>query len=112
MSLAEFLGTVTHVLEGAGVPYMLTGSLASAFYAVPRATHDLDVVIATDEAGVDRVVQGLLDQGWYADRDAAREALSTRGQFTAIAPPAAGRRSGSGADGGVVGPRLPGALDR
>ena len=65
---------------------MLTGSLASAFYAVPRATQDIDVVIETGEEGVGRLVEGLLAAGWYADREAAMEAWRERGQFNAIEP--------------------------
>ncbi len=86
MSLTAFLRQVVETLDQAGVPYMLTGSLASAYYAVPRATQDLDVVIATEEAGVDQVVQGLGNVGWYVDREAALEAHRTRGQFNAIDP--------------------------
>jgi hypothetical protein len=33
-------------LEGAAIAYMLTGSFVSAVHGVPRATHDIDVVIA------------------------------------------------------------------
>ena len=86
MTLAAFLRRVVQILNDAGVPYMLTGSLASAYYAVPRATQDLDVVIETEESGIDRIVRGLLDAGYYVDRDAAREAWRTRGQFNAIDP--------------------------
>lgn len=86
MTLAAFLRRVVQILNDAGVRYMLTGSLASAYYAVPRATQDLDVVIETEESGIDRVVRGLLDAGYYVDRDAAREAWRTRGQFNAIDP--------------------------
>ena len=86
MSLRAFLQRIVEVLDEAGVPYMLTGSLASAFYAVPRATQDVDVVIETEEDGVDRLVRGLLLAGWYADRSAALEAWRGRGQFNAIEP--------------------------
>jgi len=86
VSLAAFLGKVVEILDEAGVPYMLTGSLASAYYAVPRATQDLDVVIAAEELGIERVVQGLLSAGCYVDRDGAVEAWRTRGQFNAIDP--------------------------
>lgn len=86
MSLAAFLRKVTEILDEAGVPYMLTGSLASAYYAVPRATQDLDVVIAAEAPGIERVVQGLLSAGCYVDRDAALEAGRTHGQFNAIDP--------------------------
>jgi len=86
MSLTAFLRGVVEILDDAGVPYMLTGSLASAYYAIPRATQDLDVVIATEEVGINHVFQGLQKAGWYVDRDAAIEAYRTRGQFNAIDP--------------------------
>jgi hypothetical protein len=86
MSLTAFLRQVIEILDEAGVPYMLTGSLASAYYAIPRATQDLDVVIATEEAGVEEVVRGLQKADWYVDGHAALEAYRTRGQFNAIDP--------------------------
>ena len=86
MSLAAFLARVVEVLDEAEVPYMLTGSLASAFYAVPRATQDIDVVIETQREGLDRLIEGLLAAGWYADRDAAVDAWQGQGQFNAIEP--------------------------
>jgi hypothetical protein len=86
MSLTGFLQRVIGILDEAGVPYMLTGSLASAYYAIPRATQDLDVVIATEKDGVEKVVQGLQNAEWYVDRNAALEAHRTRGQFNAIDP--------------------------
>lgn len=86
MSLTDFLRRVVEVLDQAGVPYMLTGSLAAAYYAVPRATQDIDVVIDTEEPGLDRLVEGLLSAGWYVDRDAALDAWRARGQFNAIEP--------------------------
>ena len=86
MSLPEFLARVVAVVERAGVPYMLTGSLASAYYSAPRATQDIDLVIEGSEHDVHALVDGLLDAGCYVDRDAALEAWRTRGQFNAIDP--------------------------
>jgi len=86
VSLGAFLGRVVEVLDEAGVPYMLTGSLASAFYAVPRATQDIDVVIEAQREGIERLIEGLLAAGWYADRDAALEAWQGQSQFNAIEP--------------------------
>ena len=37
---------------------------------------------------MDRLVQGLLEAGWYVDRDAALEAWRGQGQFNAIEPEA------------------------
>jgi len=86
VSLRGFLRQVVQVLDDADVPYMLTGSVAAAYYASPRATQDIDVVIDTREDGIQRVVQGFLDAGCYVDRDAALEAWRTHGQFNAIHP--------------------------
>lgn len=86
MSLEGFLHAVVGLLDRCGVPYVLTGSLASAYYAVPRATQDLDVVIAADEGGVERMVQALLERNWYVDPEAAQRAQRARGQFNAIDP--------------------------
>lgn len=86
MSLTEFLRRVVHVLDEAGVPHMLTGSLAAAHYATPRATQDIDLVIEAEPADIDRLVEGLAAAGFYVDRSAAHEALRTEGQFNAIDP--------------------------
>jgi hypothetical protein len=84
VSLTAFLQRVVEVLDEAGVAYMLTGSLAAAFYAVPRATQDIDVVIETEEQGIDRLMQGLLAAGWYADRDTALEAWRSQARDTSL----------------------------
>ena len=86
MSLTSFLQRVAQILEGSGVPYMLTGSLAAAYYATPRATQDIDVVIDTEEKGIERLVQGFLEAEFYVDRQAALAAWRTHGQFNAIDP--------------------------
>ena len=86
MSLTAFLQKVVEILDEAGVQYMLTGSLAAAYYAVPRATQDIDLVLETESEGVVRLVGGLLAEGWYVDKDAALEAQRSRGQFNTIDP--------------------------
>jgi len=84
LSLAEFLRQVVEVLEDAGIPYMLTGSLASAYYATPRATQDIDLVIDAGAEALERAVAGFSEAGYYVDRGAALEALESHGQFKAI----------------------------
>ncbi|MDT8341263.1 MAG: hypothetical protein RQ751_07095 [Longimicrobiales bacterium] len=86
MSLPSFLRRVAGILDGAGVPYMLTGSLAAAYHATPRATQDVDVVIETSEEGIERLVRGFQRAGLYVDRDTALEAWRRQGQFNAIDP--------------------------
>lgn len=84
MRLRAFLAAVVQVLKEAEVPFMLTGSLAAAFYGMPRATQDVDVVIEADPSRVDRLVDGLLAAGFYVSRDAAHEAFRSSSQFNAI----------------------------
>lgn len=85
MTLADLLVLAVHALEGEGIPYMLTGSLASSFHGEPRATRDIDFVIDPDGAGLERLVDRLIAEGLYVDGGVARGALATRGQFNAVA---------------------------
>lgn len=84
MSLAAVLAATSARLERSGVPYMITGSVASSYHGEPRATRDLDVVIDPDPVALDRLVAGLSADGWYVDAEAARRALTDRTQFNAI----------------------------
>jgi p-hydroxybenzoate 3-monooxygenase len=40
------------------MPFMLTGSFALAYYATPRMTRDLDIVVALSERDVNTLVTG------------------------------------------------------
>lgn len=74
------------MLDDCGIPYMLTGSLAAAYYATPRATKDIDIVFESDETRLSRLTTQLHEAGLYVDEEAALEALRTEGQFNAIDP--------------------------
>src|SRR5690242_19691110 len=63
---------------------MVTGSVASSYYGEPRATRDLDVVIAPDEDSLESLITALIVDGFYVDRDVSREALRLRTQFNAV----------------------------
>lgn len=86
MSLAAFLTTVVGVLVEAKVPFMLTGSLATAFHGRTRATQDVDLVVDPAPLQLPALVRCLNAAGLYASLDAAQEALATGGQFNAIDP--------------------------
>jgi hypothetical protein len=88
MTAAGVLAAVLDILDQAGVPYMVTGSLASTFHGEPRATRDLDLVIDPDAASLSRLVDELARNDFYVDREAALTALQDRGQFHAITPDA------------------------
>jgi hypothetical protein len=89
VTFGELLADVIGRLERAGIPYMITGSLASTFHGEPRATRDVDIVIDPSPGALDRLVDDLRDGGFYVDRDAAEDALRDRTQFNAIGDAAA-----------------------
>ena len=70
-------------LEKAGIPYMLTGSMAANFYAVPRMTRDIDLVIELSERDVDRITR-LFQQEYYIDRDMVQRAVRDYTMFNMI----------------------------
>jgi len=70
-------------LEGAGMDYMLTGSVALNCHAQPRMTRDIDLVVAFYLKDVERI-QEVLGQGYYVSPEAAREAVLHQGSFNAI----------------------------
>jgi len=61
-------------LDGAGIAYMLTGSLAMSFYARPRMTRDIDLVVVLDSAQAGKLTAALGSE-YHADGDAIAAAL-------------------------------------
>jgi hypothetical protein len=82
--IGEFLRRITAALDMTGVPYMLTGSVASSMYGVPRATNDIDIVVAPTREQLLSLVQLFQRIGLMADTDSALAALRTKGQFNVI----------------------------
>jgi len=79
----DLLKLVARRLEGAGIPYMLTGSLALSYYAEPRFTRDVDLVVQIHPENVDLTVS-LFAEDFYADADAMRSAVARRGMVNLI----------------------------
>ena len=79
MGQKELLIQVVHVLEGASVPFMLTGSLASSLQGEPRSTHDIDLVVDLQPAAIDPLVDAFPPPRFHLDRAAVERAVRTRG---------------------------------
>lgn len=77
------LKLVSEKLGSAGIAYMITGSVAANFYAVPRMTRDVDLVVEVLGSDIDRIV-GLFKADFYIDRDAVKQAVERRGMFNII----------------------------
>ncbi len=80
----KLLAKVGAILEALRVPYMIVGSFASSAHGVPRSTNDLDVVIDPTPEGFTALLGQFPDASYYLSRDAARDALSARGQFHVV----------------------------
>jgi hypothetical protein len=78
----DVLKLVAARLDAANIPYMVTGSMAANYYAVPRMTRDIDLVVELSTADADRLV--TLFEDFYLDPDAVRTAIANRAAFNAI----------------------------
>ena len=79
----DVLKMVVQRLDSAGLPYMVTGSIATNFYARPRMTRDIDIVIDLNPSGADRIGE-LFEGDFYVDREEVRRAVSQRSVFNII----------------------------
>ncbi len=84
MAAADFFGRMVARLEDADIPYMLTGSFASAYHGRPRATQDIDFVIAPSPDQLRALIRSLPPSEYYADEAAALEAHRQESQFNVI----------------------------
>ena len=84
MNVPESLRRCIAELNRAGIPYMLTGSFASAHYGVPRSTQDIDIVIEANEAQIRDLIRGLSGARYYVELDAALEAHRRESMFNVI----------------------------
>jgi len=66
MSQEEFLTTLAAVLEAAGVPYVVTGSVATALYGEPRFTQDVDLVVIAPPGLGARIAAAFPPPRYYA----------------------------------------------
>lgn len=63
---------------------MLTGSFASAHHGTPRATQDIDIVIAPTPDQLRALVQLLPESEYYVDLDEALQAHGQQTQFNMV----------------------------
>ncbi|MGZ8467524.1 MAG: hypothetical protein ACXWXT_18420, partial [Candidatus Binatia bacterium] len=52
----EVLKQVTQRLDRTKIAYMVTGSIATNFYTVPRMTRDIDIVVELAERDLSRFI--------------------------------------------------------
>lgn len=79
----SILTLVAGRLETAGIPYMLTGSVAAGYYAQPRMTRDIDLVIEVVPSDAGRVAAAFTPE-FAVSLDAIRAAIARQGLFNLI----------------------------
>ena len=79
----DVLKMVTGRLDAAGIPYMITGSMALNYYAVPRMTRDVDLVAELSVADVSRVTD-LFSGDFYVEPAAVRDSIERQASFNLI----------------------------
>lgn len=79
----DVLTTVAGRLDGAGIPYMITGSIAVNYYAVPRMTRDIDLVVDLSARDAGRIVS-LFQSDFYVDEEMVQRAIAEQGMFNLI----------------------------
>ena len=83
MNERELLADCLRRLNGVGVRYMLTGSMASNYWGIPRTTHDIDFVIQLPPSEAATLVIAFSGD-YFLDEASIRAAYRPPFQFNAI----------------------------
>ena len=84
MSQQELLNDVVRSLQGLGIEFMLSGSLASSLQGEARATHDIDLVTRLTLQDVDRLFTMFNVERFYLSKEAIADAIRTRRMFNLL----------------------------
>lgn len=82
-SESQFLVDVLGRLNLASVDYMLTGSMASNYWGIPRTTHDLDFVLVMKPDQVN-VLVSVFEAGFFIQAESVRSAFRPPFQFNVL----------------------------
>jgi hypothetical protein len=84
VNTGDILQRIVSRLDQAGIPHMLTGSFASSYHGLVRATQDIDLVIAPTADQLRTLVTLLPGSDYYVELDTALAALREEGQFNVV----------------------------
>jgi len=79
----DILRDVAKRFSEAGIQYMLTGSFALNYYAQPRMTRDIDLVVALEQKHAETFV-ALFEDEYYVPRNAVVRAIANESLFNII----------------------------
>ena len=76
MEQSELLNHLIRCFESLGIPYLLTGSIASMAYGEPRFTNDIDIVADIKTEHIKGLKDCFPEQEFYLSEDAIKEAVN------------------------------------
>lgn len=79
----DVLRDVSQRLERTEIAFMLTGSLAMNYYAQPRMTRDIDLVLQISAEQIDSLLR-TFESDYYIDRINVARAIAQRSMFNLI----------------------------
>jgi hypothetical protein len=79
----DIVRDLSRKLDQAAIGYMLTGSMAMNYYALPRMTRDIDVVVAIGLKDVERMTS-LFEPEYYLSKESIRESIAHESVFNLI----------------------------
>ena len=86
MELFDLLKKMVDVFEMLGIPYIVTGSVASMAYGEPRLTNDIDIVAGIEMQQISVFVAAFPADEYYISEDMIKGAIERQGQFNIIHP--------------------------
>jgi hypothetical protein len=79
----EVLKIVAGGLEGAGISYLVSGSIAANCYTEPRMTRDIDIVVRLGKEDIERFA-AIFEKEFYLDRKMIESEVARKGMFNLI----------------------------
>ena len=83
MNELDIVRDVSARLESVSIDYMLTGSMAMNYYAQPRMTRDIDLVVALQPPDTDTILR-IFTPDYYASREAVSSSIARESLFNLI----------------------------
>lgn len=82
----ELLRRIVEAFEALGIPYLVTGAMASIAWGEPRLTNDIDIVADLKMRHVAPLREYFPRDEFYLDEKMVRQAINSRSQFNIIHP--------------------------
>lgn len=84
MSVQSVFEKIRAVLDEVNIPYFVSGSFASSAHGIPRATHDIDVVIAPSPVQLKQLLERFPPSEYATSEEDALDALARETSFQII----------------------------